>query len=286
MWVIGWGGCAVGRGSLCGSCLWVAGCGGRRGSHGGGVRGGRVWVFGRGGEARVAGPGAVPAGWRVWATGWREEREWLGAWSGVRVRYVGVRVRLHRRACAVSCRSGGLQLEFAVHRGCSGEFTDACAYSVHLLVGGWERVFQGWAEAHEPEDCMVSVVPAGEGLLWPGGAEQRSRIGQQKIFCCTLCTIKPSDEHGDETENIVSLQTVINVYHKYDTSLQIKQYQIIQCMYMRPMGWGPGYTPPLKKKPGCATPGFGRVLQQRCLGSPVQTDLLPPYLWPPAGTTP
>ena len=58
--------------------------------------------------------------------------------------------------------------------------------------------------------------------------------------------VKPSDEHGDETENIVSLQTVINVYHKYDTSLQIKQYQIIQCMYMRPMGWGPGYTPPLK----------------------------------------
>ena len=74
-----------------------------------------------------------------------------------------------------------------------------------------------------------------------GKAEQRSKIGQQKKFCCTLCTIKPSDEHGDETENIVSLQTVINVYHKYDTSLQIKQYQIIQCMYMRPMGWGPGY---------------------------------------------
>ena len=58
--------------------------------------------------------------------------------------------------------------------------------------------------------------------------------------------VKPSDEHGDETENIVSLQTVINVYHKYDKSLQIKQYQIIQCMYMRPMGWGPGYSPPLK----------------------------------------
>ena len=74
-----------------------------------------------------------------------------------------------------------------------------------------------------------------------GKAEQRSRIGQQKKFCCTLCTIKPSDEHGDETKNIVSLQTVINVYHKYHRSLQIKQYQIIQCMYMRPMGWGPGY---------------------------------------------
>ena len=57
--------------------------------------------------------------------------------------------------------------------------------------------------------------------------------------------VKPSDEHGDETQNIVSLQTVIDVYHKCDKSLQIKQYQIIQCMYMRPMGWS-GYTPPLK----------------------------------------
>ena len=61
----------------------------------------------------------------------------------------------------------------------------------------------------------------------------------------SLPPLKPSDEHGDETENIVSLQTVINVYHKCDKSLQIKQYQIIQCMYMRPMGWS-GYTPPLK----------------------------------------
>ena len=58
--------------------------------------------------------------------------------------------------------------------------------------------------------------------------------------------LKPSDEHGDETKNIVSLQTVINVYHKYNKSLQIKQCKIIQCMYMRHMGWGPGYTPPLK----------------------------------------
>ena len=53
-------------------------------------------------------------------------------------------------------------------------------------------------------------------------------------------------EHKDETKNIVSLQTVINVYDKYNKSLQIKQYQIIQCMYMRQMGWGPGYTPRVK----------------------------------------
>ena len=58
--------------------------------------------------------------------------------------------------------------------------------------------------------------------------------------------VKPSDEHGDETKNIVSLQRVIKVYHKYNKSLEIKHYQIIQCMYMRPMGCGPGYTPPLK----------------------------------------
>ena len=53
--------------------------------------------------------------------------------------------------------------------------------------------------------------------------------------------MKPSDEHGDETEIIVSLQTVIDVYNKCNKSLQIVQYQIIQCMYMRHMGWGPGY---------------------------------------------
>ena len=48
--------------------------------------------------------------------------------------------------------------------------------------------------------------------------------------------IKSSDEHGDETKIIVSLQTVINVYNKYYKSLEIMQYQIIQCMYMRHMG--------------------------------------------------
>ena len=89
-------------------------------------------------------------------------------------------------------------------------------------------------------------------------------VPRRAASCCGLCCLgvprrgvlhggalrcgvplKPSDEHGDETQNIVSLQTVINVYHKCDKSLQIKQYQIIQCMYMRPMGWS-GYTPPLK----------------------------------------
>ena len=84
--------------------------------------------------------------------------------------------------------------------------------------------------------------------VWKG-LKIRNLMG---MSCCAIYKlmgakrnkVKPSDEHGDETKNIVSLQTVINVYHKYDKSLQIKQYQIIQCMYMRPMGWGPGYTPP------------------------------------------
>ena len=31
------------------------------------------------------------------------------------------------------------------------------------------------------------------------------------------------------------------MYHKYNKSLLIKQYEIIQCTYMRHMGWGPGY---------------------------------------------
>ena len=92
-------------------------------------------------------------------------------------------------------------------------------------------------------------------------AAQRSKIGQQKKICRTLCTIKPGDDHGDETKNIVSLQTVKNVYHKYDKSLQIKQYQIIQCMYMRHMGSGPGYS--------------GRLSFRRVLDAPVRNYAYP-----------
>ena len=60
-------------------------------------------------------------------------------------------------------------MEFVVHRGCGEDFAEACAYLVYLLVGGGERVLQGCAEAHTPQDSVDGVVPAGEGLLWPGG---------------------------------------------------------------------------------------------------------------------
>ena len=58
------------------------------------------------GEARVAGPGAARDGGRVWATGWGMGREGQGMWGRVRVRCVGVRVRLQRRTRVVSCRPG------------------------------------------------------------------------------------------------------------------------------------------------------------------------------------
>ena len=69
MWVIGWVGCAVRQGALCGGCVWIARCWGLQGSHRGGSLGGRLWFFGLGGEARVAEPGAVHAGGRVRASG-------------------------------------------------------------------------------------------------------------------------------------------------------------------------------------------------------------------------
>ena len=57
VWVTGRAGCAVGRGALHRECVWVAICGGRRGSLGGGICGGRLWVFGPGGGGRVPGVG-------------------------------------------------------------------------------------------------------------------------------------------------------------------------------------------------------------------------------------
>ena len=87
-------------------------------------------------------------------------------WGEALVRCVGVHVRLQRCACVVLCGFGGLGAEFAVHGGCGKVFADASAYFVPFLVGGGKRVFQGWAEAHAQEK---SVVPAGEGFLWPRG---------------------------------------------------------------------------------------------------------------------
>ena len=60
-----------------------------------------------GGEGRVAGPGAVRPGWRVWGTGWGVKREGQVLWGCVRVWCVGAPVRLQQCLCVVSCRAGG-----------------------------------------------------------------------------------------------------------------------------------------------------------------------------------
>ena len=80
-------------------------------------------VTGRTGEARVAGPGAARDGGRVWAAGWVVGREGQergqsgGVWGWVRLRCVGVRVRLQRCARVVSCRLGVLEEKLAVFCG-------------------------------------------------------------------------------------------------------------------------------------------------------------------------
>ena len=123
-----------GGGSLCGVGVpWGVG---RCGSLGGGVCGGCVWVLGRGGEARDAGPGAVCVAECVSATGWGVGREGQGVWGCVRVTCVGIRVRLQWCACVVSCRLRGLEEELAVFHGRGEDFADACAYLVYLLVVG------------------------------------------------------------------------------------------------------------------------------------------------------
>ena len=100
-------------------------------------------------------------------------REGQGGWGWVHVRFVGVRACLQRCARVVSCRPGGLEEKLAVFRGRGKDFADECAYLVHILVGGWKRVLQGWAKAHAPEDPVDGVVPADEGALWPRGESFR-----------------------------------------------------------------------------------------------------------------
>ena len=48
-----------------------------------------------------------------------------------------------------------------------GFYRCVCVFGVPLGRGG-SRVFQGWAKAHAPEDPVDGVLPAGEGVLWPG----------------------------------------------------------------------------------------------------------------------
>ena len=98
-------GSLCGVGVPCGVKLLAAVCAGCRGrgavsAFGRRVYYGCVWMLGRVGEARVAGPGAARDGGRVWAAGWRVGGEGQGqGQSGrmvgwVRMCCVRVRVRL------------------------------------------------------------------------------------------------------------------------------------------------------------------------------------------------
>ena len=90
-------------------------------------------------EARVRGPRAAREGGCVWATGWGVGREGQGVWGWVRMRCVGVGVRLQRRARVVSCRPGDLEGKLALFCRRGKDFADECAYLVHLLIGGGEQ---------------------------------------------------------------------------------------------------------------------------------------------------
>ena len=113
---------------------------------GGRVCGGRVWLFWRVGEARVAGPGAARDGGLVLSAGCRVAREGQGRgshgglWGWDRVCCVSVCVHLQQRASVVTFRPGGLEEKLAVFCGPGKDFADESAYLVHLLVSGGKRV--------------------------------------------------------------------------------------------------------------------------------------------------
>ena len=104
------------------------------------VRGGRVLVFGRVGEARVAEPGGSRDGGRVWASRWAAGGEGHGRGLRGGVCCDAVCVPSQRRACVVSCRPGHLEEKLAVFCGRGKDFADELAYLVHLLVSGGKRV--------------------------------------------------------------------------------------------------------------------------------------------------
>ena len=97
-------------------------------------------LFGRVGEARVAGPGGARDGGRVWVSGWaaRGGGHWRGSRGGSWG--VGVCVCSQRRACVVSCRPGGLEEKLAVFCCRGKDFADELAYLVDLLVSGGKGV--------------------------------------------------------------------------------------------------------------------------------------------------
>ena len=95
-------------------------------------------LFGRVGEACVAGPGDARDVGRVWVSGWAAREEGHGRGLRGRVCCVGVCVRSQRRACVGSCRHGGLKEKLAVFCCRSKDFADEFAYLVDLLVSGGE----------------------------------------------------------------------------------------------------------------------------------------------------
>ena len=97
--------------------------------------GGRVLVFGRVGEARVAGPGGARDGGRVWVSGWAARGGGHGRGLCGGVCCAGVCVRLPR-ACVGSCRLGGLEEKLAVFCCRGKDFADELSYLVNLLVSG------------------------------------------------------------------------------------------------------------------------------------------------------
>ena len=103
---------------------------------GGWVGGGRVLLFGRLGEARVAEQGGARVGGRVWVSGWAARGEGHGRGLRGGVWGVGVCVRSQQRACVVSCRPGGLGEKLAVFCCRAKDFADELAYFVDLLVSG------------------------------------------------------------------------------------------------------------------------------------------------------
>ena len=97
-------------------------------------------LFGRVGEARVAGPGAARDGGRVWVSGWAARGEVHGRGLRGVVCCVGVCVRSQQRACVVSCRPGGLEEKLAVFCCCGKDFADELAYLLDLLNSGGKAV--------------------------------------------------------------------------------------------------------------------------------------------------
>ena len=144
-WVSG-----VCSGGMCGAMGWMgvsgavglfaAGFCGLPGVGGGEARSAGGSLAGeRRGRPVLRGPGLRSTEGVCWSMG----GDWQGVWGWFQVRCVGEPASLQRRACVLSCRKGRLEGNLAVFRGHSKDFADACAYLVHLLVGGGKRVLQG-----------------------------------------------------------------------------------------------------------------------------------------------